>query len=148
MAGVNKVILVGNLGADPEARSFSNGGEVVNLRVATSETWKDKQTGEKKEATEWHRVVFYRGLAEVVGEYLTQGSTIYVEGKLKQRTWQNSDGTLGFGLSVSASLIQPLALIGNKKPKKPRAEKAKNGAVGEASAAVHQPLPFNDDIGF
>ncbi|MCB1942961.1 MAG: single-stranded DNA-binding protein [Candidatus Accumulibacter sp.] len=92
MASVNKVILVGNLGADPETRYLPNGDAVCNIRIATSESWKDKQTGDKKEATEWHRIVFFRRLAEIAGQYLRKGSSVYVEGSLKTRKWQDKDG--------------------------------------------------------
>lgn len=94
MAGsVNKVIIVGNLGADPEIRTFQNGGKVANLRIATSETWKDKQTGEKKEKTEWHTVaIFGDGLAGVAERFLRKGSKVYIEGKLQTRKWQDQQG--------------------------------------------------------
>jgi single-strand DNA-binding protein len=94
MAGsVNKVILVGNLGADPEVRSFQNGGKVVNLRIATSETWRDKQSGERKENTQWHSVaIFNENLAKVAEQYLRKGSKVYVEGKLETRKWQDQSG--------------------------------------------------------
>jgi len=87
--GVNKVILVGNLGNDPETRAFPSGDMVTNITVATSETWKDKQTGQPQERTEWHRVVFHRRLAEIAGEYLHKGSKVYIEGSLKTRKWQD-----------------------------------------------------------
>lgn len=94
MAGsVNKVILVGNLGRDPEVRSFQNGGKVVNLRLATSESWKDKQSGERKERTEWHSVaIFDENLARVAEQYLKKGSTVYIEGQLETRKWQDQSG--------------------------------------------------------
>ncbi len=92
MAGVNKVILVGNLGKDPEVRFMPNGGAVANITVATSDTWKDKQTGEQKEKTEWHRVVMFGKLAEVAGEYLKKGSKVYLEGQLQTRKWTNQQG--------------------------------------------------------
>jgi single-strand DNA-binding protein len=94
MAGsVNKVILVGNLGRDPESRSFSNGGKVVNLRIATSESWKDRNTGEKKEKTEWHSVaIFNEGLANVAERFLRKGSKVYIEGQLQTRKWQDQQG--------------------------------------------------------
>ena len=92
MASVNKVILVGNLGKDPETRYMPNGDQVTNITVATSETWKDKSSGEQKEATEWHRVVFFRRLAEIAGQYLKKGSQVYIEGKLKTRKWQDKEG--------------------------------------------------------
>ncbi len=90
--GVNKVILIGNLGQDPEVRYMPNGNAVANATLATSESWKDKNTGEKQEKTEWHRVVFFRRLAEIVGEYLKKGSKVYIEGKLQTRKWQDKDG--------------------------------------------------------
>lgn len=92
MAGVNKVILVGNLGKDPEVRFMPNGGAVANLTVATSDSWKDKQTGEQKEKTEWHRVAMFGKLAEIAGEYLKKGSKVYIEGQLQTRKWQNQQG--------------------------------------------------------
>ncbi|WP_162047218.1 single-stranded DNA-binding protein [Vibrio taketomensis] len=90
--GINKVILVGNLGQDPEVRYMSNGGAVANITVATSETWRDKATGEPRERTEWHRVALYGKLAEVAGEYLRKGSQVYIEGQLQTRKWQNQQG--------------------------------------------------------
>jgi single-strand DNA-binding protein len=94
MASVNKVILVGHLGADPEVRTFNNGGKVCNLRIATSESWKDKSTGEKREKTEWHTVaIFSEGLAGVAERYLKKGSKVYLEGKLQTRKWQDNDGS-------------------------------------------------------
>jgi single-strand DNA-binding protein len=92
MASVNKVILVGNLGRDPETRYAPSGDAICNVNLATTDTWKDKQTGEKKEATEWHRVVFFGRLAEIAGQYLKKGSQIYVEGSLRTRKWQDKDG--------------------------------------------------------
>jgi single-strand DNA-binding protein len=94
MAGsVNKVILVGNLGRDPEVRSFQNGGKVVNLRIATSETWRDKQSGERKERTEWHSVAIYNeALGKIAEQYLKKGSTVYIEGQLETRKWQDQSG--------------------------------------------------------
>jgi single-strand DNA-binding protein len=94
MAGsVNKVILIGNLGRDPEVRSFQNGGKVVNLRIATSETWRDKQSGERKERTEWHSVaIFNEPLAKIAEQYLRKGSTVYIEGQLETRKWQDQSG--------------------------------------------------------
>ncbi len=94
MAGsVNKVIIIGNLGRDPEVRSFQNGGKVVNLRIATSESWKDKNTGEKREKTEWHSVaIFNEGIGRVAEQYLKKGSTVYIEGQLETRKWQDKDG--------------------------------------------------------
>lgn len=101
MASVNKVTLVGNLGRDPEVREFSNGGKVVNLRIATSETWKDKSTGEKKERTEWHSVaIFQDGLARVAEQYLRKGSKVYIEGQLETIKWQDQSGNDRYSTEV------------------------------------------------
>lgn len=102
MAGsVNKVILIGNLGADPEIRSFQNGGKVANLRIATSETWKDKNTGERREKTEWHTVaLFSEGLVRVAEQYLKKGSKVYIEGKLQTRKWQDQSGADRYSTEV------------------------------------------------
>ena len=102
MAGsVNKVILIGNLGADPEVRQFQNGGQVCNLRVATSETWKDKNTGERRERTEWHQVaIFQEGLVRIAQQYLKKGSKVYIEGKLQTRKWQDQNGNDRYSTEV------------------------------------------------
>ena len=92
MAGINKVIIVGNLGQDPEVKYMPSGDAVANISIATSDTWKDKETGEKREKTEWHRVVFFGKLAEIAGQYLKKGSKVYVEGQLQTRKWQGQDG--------------------------------------------------------
>lgn len=112
MAGVNKAIIVGRLGADPELKYFQNGDAVVNISVATSETWKDKGTGEKMERTEWHRVVAFRRLAEIIGEYLTKGSQIYIEGKLQTRSWEK-DGITRYTTEIVANNMQMLDSKGN-----------------------------------
>ncbi len=108
MAGsVNKVILIGNLGRDPEVRNFPNGGKVVNLRIATSETWRDKQTGERKERTEWHSVaIFNEGIAKVAEQYLRKGSTVYIEGQLETRKWQDQSGADRYSTEV---VLRPYA---------------------------------------
>lgn len=106
--GVNKVILIGNLGKDPEVRYMPNGQAVANVTIATSESWKDKNTGEQQEKTEWHRVVFWRRLAEIVGEYLKKGSKIYVEGKLQTRKWQDNQGQDRYTTEIVASEMQML----------------------------------------
>ncbi|MCS5564971.1 MAG: single-stranded DNA-binding protein [Methylococcales bacterium] len=106
--GINKVILVGNLGMDPEVRYMPNGGAVANVSIATSETWKDKQTGDPREQTEWHRVVFYRRLAEIVGEFLKKGSKVYVEGSLRTRKWQGQDGQDRYTTEIIANEMQML----------------------------------------
>ena len=106
--GINKVILIGNLGTDPEVRYMPQGGAVANLTVATSESWTDKNTNEKKEQTEWHRVVIYQRLAEIAGEYLRKGSKVYIEGKLKTRKWQDKDGVERYTTEIIANELQML----------------------------------------
>lgn len=116
MAGLNRVILCGRLGADPEVRSFSNGGKVVGLRIATSETWKDKQSGERKEKTEWHSVaIFNEGIAKVAEQYLHKGSEVLIEGQLETRKWQDQSGNDRYSTEV---VVRPfggsMTLIGGK----------------------------------
>lgn len=108
MAGVNKVIIVGRLGNDPEIRTMPNGEAVANISVATSESWNDKNTGERREVTEWHRIVFYRRQAEVVGEYLRKGSQIYVEGRLRTRKWQDQNGQDRYTTEIQGDVMQML----------------------------------------
>ncbi len=108
MASVNKVILVGNLGADPESRYMTNGDAVVNVRLATTESWKDKSTGEKREQTEWHRVVFYRKLAEIAGQYLRKGSQVYIEGRIRTRKWTDKEGQERYTTEIEANEMQML----------------------------------------
>jgi single-strand DNA-binding protein len=108
MASVNKVIIVGNLGRDPETRYMPNGEAVTNIAVATTESWKDKNSGEKKELTEWHRITFYRKLAEIAGQYLKKGSQIYVEGRLQTRKWQDKDGVERYTTEIIADTMQML----------------------------------------
>ena len=106
--GVNKVILIGNLGRDPEVRYMPNGGAVANLALATSESWKDKNTGEQQEKTEWHRVVMFRRLAEIAGEYLKKGSKVYIEGKLQTKKWQDNNGQDRYTTEIVANELQML----------------------------------------
>lgn len=106
--GVNKVILVGNLGRDPEVRYTAGGAAVANLRIATSEQWRDKQTGERKENTEWHSVVLFGKLGEIAGEYLKKGRTVYIEGRLQTRKWQDKDGNDRYTTEIVASDMQML----------------------------------------
>ncbi len=106
--GVNKVILVGNCGQDPETKYLPSGGAVTNISVATSESWKDKQTGQKQERTEWHRVVFFNRLAEIAGEYLKKGSKVYVEGSLRTRKWQDKGGADRYTTEIVGSEMQML----------------------------------------
>ena len=110
MAGsVNKVILIGNLGADPEVRNFQNGGKVCNLRIATSETWKDRNTGERREKTEWHQVaIFQEGLVRIAEQYLKKGAKVYIEGKLQTRKWQDQSGQDRYSTEINASEMQML----------------------------------------
>jgi single-strand DNA-binding protein len=108
MASVNKVILVGNLGRDPETRYNPEGGAICNISVATTETWKDKASGEKQERTEWHRVVFFNRLAEIAGEYLKKGSQVYVEGALRTRKWQDKEGKERYTTEIVAERMQML----------------------------------------
>src|SRR5262252_9473466 len=108
MASVNKVILVGNLGRDPETRYNPEGGAITNISVATTETWKDKASGEKQERTEWHRVVFFNRLAEIAGEYLKKGSQVYVEGSLRTRKWQDKEGQERYTTEIVAERMQML----------------------------------------
>ena len=106
--GINKVILIGNLGQDPEVKYMPNGGAVANVTVATSESWKDKNTGEQQERTEWHRVVFFRRLAEIAGEYLKKGSKVYIEGRLQTRKWQDQQGNDRYTTEIIANDMQML----------------------------------------
>lgn len=106
--GVNKVILVGNLGQEPETRYMPSGGAVTNVSIATSETWKDKNSGQMQERTEWHRVVFFNRLAEIAGEYLKKGTKVYVEGSLRTRKWQDQSGTDRYTTEIVASEMQML----------------------------------------
>lgn len=108
MASVNKVIIVGNLGRDPEMRTFPSGDQVANVTIATTDKWKDKQTGEMKEATEWHRVVFNGRLAEIAGQYLRKGSQVYVEGSLRTRKWTDQSGVEKYSTEIRADQMQML----------------------------------------
>ena len=108
MASVNKVILVGNLGQDPELRYAANGDAICNISVATTDSWKDKTTGEKKEQTEWHRVSFFGKLAEIAGQYLNKGSAVYIEGSLRTRKWQDKQGQDRYTTEIKADTMQML----------------------------------------
>lgn len=110
--GVNKVTLIGNLGADPEVRYTANGSAVANIRLATAESWRDKESGEQQERTEWHRVVFFSRLAEIVGEYLKKGSQVYIEGRLQTRKWQDRDGNDRYTTEIVANEMQMLGARG------------------------------------
>ena len=108
MASVNKVILIGNLGADPESRFAPSGDAICNIRLATTENWRDKNTGERREATEWHRVSFYGKLAEIAGQYLRKGSQVYIEGSLRTRKWQDQDGQDRYTTEIRADEMKML----------------------------------------
>ena len=143
--GINKVILVGNLGKDPEVRYMPNGNAVANITLATSETWKDKQSGEQKEQTEWHRVVFYQRLAEIAGEYLKKGSKVYIEGKLRTRKWQDKDGQDKYMTEIIADEMQMLDSRGGASTHDmPKADNRSNNSE-PVSAGMDD---FNDDIPF
>ncbi len=156
--GVNKVILVGNLGQDPETRAMPSGKAVTNVRIATSESWKDKQTGEQKEQTEWHTVVFFDRLAEIAAEYLRKGSQIYVEGRLRTRKWQDKTGNDRYTTEIVANEMQMLGSRGGgmggggeapagrraepaARPQAPRDEFESAGGGGRGE-------DFDDDIPF
>ena len=134
MASVNKVIIVGNLGADPETRFLPSGEAVANIRVATTETWKDKQSGEKKEATEWHRIAFFGRLAEIAGEYLKKGSQVYVEGSLRTRKWQDKDGQDRYTTEIRGDVMK---MLGRREGGgEPRAESSMPSKSAEPKAAA------------
>ncbi len=148
--GVNKVILVGNLGKDPEIRYMPSGGAVANITVATSEQWKDKQTGEQKERTEWHNVVFFNRLAEIVGEYLKKGSQVYIEGRLQTEKWQDKQGNDRYTTKIYASDMQMLGSRGGSANFNPQgAGAAKTAPAGQNAPQVDAaPAGFDDDIPF
>lgn len=112
--GVNKVILIGNLGQDPEIRYMQNGGAVANINLATSQTWKDKNTGDIKEKTEWHRVILFGKLAEIAGEYLSKGSQIYIEGSLQTRKWKDKNGLDRYTTEIVVNMNGTMQMLGNR----------------------------------
>jgi single-strand DNA-binding protein len=153
MASVNKVIIVGNLGADPETRYTPGGDAVTNIRVATTDKWKDKASGEMKEATEWHRISFFGRLAEVAGEYLKKGSQVYVEGSLRTRKWQDKDGQDRYSTDIRGDVMQMLGRReGGGAPRDegaPRGGEARGGEAkggGEAKPAQKKPAGKFDDM--
>lgn len=153
MASVNKVIIVGNLGKDPETRYMPNGDAVCNITVATSERWKDKATGEKKELTEWHRVVFYRKLAEIAGQYLKKGSPVYLEGRIRTRKWQDKEGQDRYTTEIEANEMQMLGSREGMSDAPPRESGGASGGSGNRPAPAAQPAggnlnDFEDDIPF
>lgn len=142
--GINKVILVGNLGADPDTRYMPSGGAVTNLSIATSESWKDKQTGEQKERTEWHKVAMFGRLAEISAEYLRKGSQVYIEGKIRTRKWQDKDGNDRWTTEVIADEMQMLGGRGGAGAPA-RSESAPHSSAPQPAAAAEE---FDDDIPF
>ncbi len=143
--GVNKVILIGNLGGDPEVKYMPSGGAVTNINIATSESWKDKATGEKQERTEWHRVVFFNKLAEIVGEYLKKGSKVYVEGALRTRKWEDKDGVERYTTEIVARDMQMLDSRGGGDGARSQAQAAE---YPEAAGTMGGATDFDDDIPF
>ena len=155
MASVNKVIIVGNLGKDPEVRYTPNGDSVTNVTIATTDTWKDKGTGEKKEATEWHRVVFFGKLAEIAGQYLKKGRQVYVEGALRTRKWTDKEGHERYTTEIVANEMK---MLGSREGMSDAPPRESGGATGAGSGAA-RPAPaaqpagsrfndFEDDIPF
>ena len=153
MASVNKVILIGNLGKDPETRYMPNGDQVTNITLATTETWKDKGSGEQKEATEWHRVVFFRRLAEIAGQYLKKGSQVYIEGRLRTRKWQGQDGQDRYTTEIHADEMKMLGKregmgdappreSGGGRPAARSAPQSSSGPMGGGFGDVEDDIPF------
>ena len=138
--GINRAIIIGNLGQNPEVKYMPNGNAVANVSIATSESWKDKNTGEQVDKTEWHRVVFFRRLAEIVGEYLKKGSKVYVEGKLQTRKWQDKEGKDHWTTEIIANEMQMLDSRGG-------ANANQSAQTPEPQAAAPAP-EFDDDIPF
>lgn len=153
--GINKVILVGNLGNDPDTRYLPDGGAVTNISVATSESWKDKNTGQQNDRTEWHRVVFFRRLAEIAGEYLKKGSKVYIEGKLRTRQYEK-EGQRHYSTEIVADEMQMLDSRGDNMGggggfNQPARQNAPQGGGNSAPAPAYDTPPpedFDDDIPF
>lgn len=151
--GVNKVILVGNLGQDPEVKYMPSGQAVCNISIATTDSWSDKTTGEKQERTEWHRVVFFRRLAEIAGEYLRKGSQVYIEGRLQTRKWQDQSGADRYTTEIIANEMQMLGGRGASSGAGLDAPPMDEGFSGSSSKSSAKPAPstaddFDDDIPF
>ena len=147
--GVNKVILIGNLGQDPETRTTPGGTTVTNIRIATSESWKDKTSGEMKEQTEWHGIVLWNRLGEIAAEYLKKGSQVYIEGRLQTRKWQDKQGNDRYTTEIVASEMQMLGGRGGGSTQETRdtREGVSRGSAG-APAPAGSPPDFDDDIPF
>ena len=155
MASVNKVILVGNLGRDPETRYNPEGGAITNVSVATTDTWKDKASGEKQERTEWHRVVFFSRLAEIAGEYLKKGSQVYIEGSLRTRKWTDKEGVEKYTTEIVADRMQMLGSRsgqGDAGGRERGSEAREPAATSEGKSALKKPAgqfsDMDDDIPF
>ncbi len=147
--GINKVILIGNVGKDPETRYMPSGGAVTNITVATSESWKDKNTGDKQERTEWHRIVFFNKLGEIAGEYLKKGSKVYVEGSLRTRKWQGQDGQDRYTTEIVGSEMQMLDSRGGSASFDAPQQSHSQQPRQQAPAAAPPPdNDFDDDIPF
>lgn len=156
--GVNKVILVGNLGADPEVKYMPSGGAVTNVSIATTDSWKDKNSGEKQERTEWHRVVFFNRLAEIAGEYLRKGSQIYMEGRLQTRKWQDKDGNDRWTTEIVGNEMQMLggrgdgggggSNFGSGGGSQQQQSRSAPAAAAAPAMASEPPADFDDDIPF
>lgn len=146
--GVNKVLVLGNLGSDPDVKELPNGGLVANISIATSETWKDKTSGEEKEKTEWHRVVFFNKLAEIAKDYLNKGDRAYIEGRLQTRSWEQ-DGLIRYSTEIVASEMQMLTSRAEKK-----AQQYADSLLNEGSSSIKvsskqlEDVNFDDDIPF
>jgi single-strand DNA-binding protein len=153
--GVNKVIIIGNLGADPETRAMPSGASVANLRIATTESWRDKQSGEQQERTEWHRVALFGRLAEVAGEYLRKGSQVYIEGSLRTRKWQDKQGNERYTTEIVANDMQMLGGRGGggggggggSSAPRESAEYSQASGGGSGSSSS-EGTDFDDDIPF
>ena|ERR1700741_4776056 len=148
MASVNKVIIVGNIGRDPEAKYMPNGEAVTNIAVATTESWKDKNSGEKKELVEWHRITFYRKLAEVAGQYLKKGMQVYIEGRLQTRKWADKDGVERYTTEIIADNMQMLGNKGAGGDAAPARQAAPASRPAAGAPRTADGRPVDDDIPF
>ena len=140
--GINKVILIGNLGNDPDQKSLPSGNAVTNITVATSESWKDKETGQPQERTEWHRVVFFNRLAEIAGQYLQKGSKVYIEGSLRTRKWQDQSGADRYTTEIVASEMQMLDSKGQQQAPQQQQQQQSAPQQQQAPAGNHDDIPF------
>jgi len=142
MAGINKVILIGRLGSDPEVRYTPSGVAVANFNIATSEEWKDKDSGEKKERTEWHRIVAWRRLGEICGEYLSKGKQVYIEGRLQTRDWEDRDGNKRYTTEIVATDVQFLGARDSSESAKPRSTSSTDYQGIPAQGPADDDIPF------